>query len=124
MLKMTKQREQLLAFLKKQKTPLSAEMIYAKLPMGSMNLSTVYRTLDTFLQYHLVEKTFLDNTAYYKISSPEHKHYMVCLKCHKMIEMDCHVHGIADEDASKHHFQITSHNLTVYRYCQACQSLV
>ena len=53
MLKMTKQRQQMLNFMQKQKAPLSAEMIYAKLPTGSMNLSTVYRILDTFLQYHL-----------------------------------------------------------------------
>lgn len=122
MLKMTKQREHLLSFLKKQKSPLSAEMIYAKLPMGSMNLSTVYRILETFIQYQLVEKTFLDNTAYFKIASSEHHHYMVCLKCHKMIEMDCHFHGVADEDALKHNFKITSHDLTVYGYCTNCQT--
>lgn len=122
MLKMTKQRTQLLSFLKKQKSPLSAEMIYAKLPMGSMNLSTVYRIMESFMQYRLVEKTFLDNTAYFKIASSEHKHYMVCLKCHQMIEMDCHFHGVGDEDASKHHFKITSHDLTVYGYCANCQT--
>jgi Fur family ferric uptake transcriptional regulator len=120
-LKMTKQRQQLLTFMQKQKAPLSAEMIYAKLPLGSMNLSTVNRIMDTFQQYHLVEKTFLDNTAYYKIASSEHKHYMVCLKCHKMIEMDCHFHGVADEDAEKNQFKITSHDLTVYGYCVNCQ---
>lgn len=122
MLKMTKNRKALLTFLQKQKSPLSAEMIYAKLPIGTMNLSTVYRTLDTFKSYEMVDKTFLDNTAYYKIASKEHKHYMVCLNCHKMYEMACHFHGLAEDEASKHHFTITSHDLTVYGYCEACHT--
>ena len=123
MLKMTKQRQQLLTFMKKQQAPLSAEMIYAKLPTGAMNLSTVYRILDTFKEFGMVDKTFLDNTAYYKIAQSEHKHYMVCLSCHKMFEMDCHFHGLAEKDAIKHHFTITNHDLTVYGYCEACQNL-
>lgn len=122
MLKMTKQRKLLLALLQKQKSPLSAEMIYAKLPVGSMNLSTVYRILDTFRTFHMIDKTLLDNTAYYKISTQDHKHYMVCLNCHKMLEMDCHLHGFAKEEADKVHFTITSHDLTVYGYCEACQT--
>lgn len=123
MLKMTKQRKLLLTLLQKQKSPLSAEMIYAKLPVGSMNLSTVYRILDTFKTYHMIDRTLLDNTAYYKISSHDHKHYMVCLHCHKMHEMACHLHGFAQEDADKIHFKITSHDLTVYGYCETCQAL-
>ena len=43
MLKMTKQRTLLLDYLKKSTKPLSAEMVYLKLPQGSMNLSTIYR---------------------------------------------------------------------------------
>lgn len=119
---MTKQRKQLLSFLQSQKTPLSAEMIYANIPMGSMNLSTVYRTLDSFKEHGLVDKTFLDNVAYYKLASKDHKHYMVCIDCHKMYEMDCHFHGLAEEDAIKHHFTVTSHDLTVYGYCESCVS--
>lgn len=120
-LKMTKQRQLLLSFLQKQKTPLSAEMIYAKLPSGSMNLSTIYRTLDTFANYKMVDKTYLDNTTYFKINTLEHKHYLVCLSCHKMYEMDCHIDHIANETADKFHFQITHHDLTVYGFCQTCQ---
>ncbi|MDY0210151.1 MAG: transcriptional repressor [Acholeplasma sp.] len=122
MLKMTKQRQLLLEFMKQQKSPLSAEMIYANIPSGSMNLSTVYRTLDAFKAHNLVEKTFLDNVAYYKIASKNHKHYMVCLDCHKMYEMDCHFHGLAEEDAKKHHFTVTNHDLTIYGYCQTCMA--
>lgn len=122
-IKMTKQRQLLLSLLQKQKSPLSAEMIYAKIPAGSMNLSTIYRTLDTFANYKMVDKTYLDNTTYFKINTLEHKHYLVCLGCHQMFEMDCHIGNVANEAALKNSFKITHHDLTVYGYCEKCQAL-
>lgn len=48
-MRMTKQRKMILDILKKSHMPQSADMIYDKLPDLNINLSTVYRTLDTFL---------------------------------------------------------------------------
>jgi Fe2+ or Zn2+ uptake regulation protein len=123
MLKMTKQRTLLLDYLKKSTKPLSAEMVYLKLPQGSMNLSTIYRSLEAFEVAGLVDKTNLGNLAYYKIRSHEHKHYLVCKNCHKMIEIDCHVDSFLEIETKKHHFKVESHDLTVYGYCEKCQTL-
>jgi len=123
MLKMTKLRTLLLDYLKKSTNPLSAEMIYLKLPQGSMNLSTIYRSLEAFEAAGLVDKTNLSNIAYYKISSHEHKHYLVCKNCHQMIEIDCHVDSFLETETKKHHFKVESHDLTVYGYCENCQNL-
>ncbi len=121
MLKMTKQRTTLLDYLKKSSKPLSAESIFLELPQGSMNLSTVYRSLEAFEKANLVSKTYLNNVAFYKISSHDHKHYLVCRLCHKMIEIDCHVDSFLDEELKKHKFKVESHDLTVYGICETCQ---
>lgn len=121
MLKITKQRRIMLDYLKKKNTPLSAEMIFLDLPSGSMNLSTVYRTLEAFEQHHLVEKYYLNSIAYYKMVSDEHKHYMVCDNCNNLIEIDCHVEDYIKEETDKHHFKLRSHDLTIYGLCQDCQ---
>lgn len=122
MLKMTTQRTLLLSFLKKQKKPLTAEMIYSKLPQGTMNLSTVYRSLEAFETHHLIDKSYLGNIAYYHYRTDEHKHFMVCKNCHKMIEIDCHVHDELDKLSNIHHFKILDHDLTIYGLCSTCQT--
>jgi Fur family ferric uptake transcriptional regulator len=101
--------------------PKSAEMILADLPDHTMNLSTVYRTLDTFFVEGLVSKSTMKNTSYYYMTHQDHHHYMICIHCQKMYEMDCHLDDIAESVAKDHHFKITHHDMTVYGYCESCQ---
>ena len=119
-MKMTKQRTMLLSLLKESKKPLSAENIYEKLPKGAMNLSTVYRTLDAFFEHGLITKSYLNQKAYYYLVLKDHHHYLICINCQKMIEMDCHIDQFATDLAEKHHFKITHHDMTVYGYCEKC----
>jgi Fur family transcriptional regulator, ferric uptake regulator len=121
-MRMTKQRRFILDLLSKTHQPKSAEMIHAELPDDSMNLSTVYRTLDAFFIEGLVSKSTMKNTAFYYITHQDHHHYMICLGCQKMYEIDCHLDHIADHVASEHHFKITHHDMTVYGYCSDCQA--
>ena len=44
----TTQRKIILDYLAKTKRPKSASMIFEDLPLDSMNLSTIYRILETF----------------------------------------------------------------------------
>ncbi|MFU8793265.1 MAG: Fur family transcriptional regulator [Acholeplasmataceae bacterium] len=120
-MKMTKQRQMIYTLLKESKHPLNAENILAILPDDAMNLSTVYRTLDAFFEHGLVSKSFLKQTTYYYLNQKEHHHYMICLQCHKMIEIDCHLEDIAHQTAKDLDFQITHHDMTIYGYCHACQ---
>lgn len=120
-MRMTKQRKMILDLLAKTEQPKSAEMILLELPDHTMNLSTVYRALDTFFIQGLVSKSNMKNTAYYYINKKSHHHYMICLGCQKMYEIDCHLDHIADQVANEHHFKITHHDMTVYGYCEACQ---
>lgn len=120
-MRMTHQRKSIMELLSKTHQPKSAEMIYAELPDQTMNLSTVYRTLDAFFNEGLVSKSTMKNTAFYYISHQDHHHFMICIGCQTMYEIDCHLDEIAHDVASAHHFKITHHDMTVYGYCEACQ---
>lgn len=120
-MRMTKQREAILHLFKQSSKPQSAEMIMAKLKNQTMNLSTVYRTLETFFDQGLISKSTIDQTSYYYYNKKDHHHYMICLNCHKMIEVDCHLSHFADDVAQTHGFEITHHDMTLYGYCRECQ---
>ncbi len=121
MMRMTYQRKIILNLLSKTNQPKSAEMIYGELPKDTINLSTVYRTLDTFFIQGIISKSTMKNTAYYYINQKNHHHYMICIECQKMYEIDCHLEHVADAVANEHHFKITHHDMTVYGYCESCQ---
>jgi Fur family transcriptional regulator, ferric uptake regulator len=120
-MRMTRQRKQILSVLSHSKSPQSAEMIWAKFPKGTLNLSTIYRTLDLFFAQNIISKSFMNNMTYFYINKHDHHHYMICMACQKMIEVDCKLADMAHEVATKHHFTITHHDMTIYGYCQKCQ---
>lgn len=120
-MRMTQQRKMILNLLSQSPQPKSAEMILSELPENTMNLSTVYRSLDTFFDQGMISKSTMKNTAFYYINQKDHHHYMICMGCQKMYEIDCHLDHIADQIAKEHHFKITHHDMTVYGYCEDCQ---
>lgn len=120
-MRMTAQRKQILALFQKTSEPLSAELIMEKLPSNSLNLSTIYRTLDLFFTEGMISKSFMNHTAYYYLNHKEHHHYMICIRCQKMYEIDCHINHVAEDIAKRHDFKITHHDMTVYGYCRDCQ---
>lgn len=120
-MRLTTHRKTVLDVLKNAKKPLNAELIYGLLPKGTMNLSTIYRSLDTLYANHYIAKTMLNQTAYYHVNEGKHHHYMICLSCHKMIEVDCHlkenIYNLAETG-----FEVISHDLTFYGYCSNCKN--
>ncbi len=123
-IKRTKQREQVLDILIKADKPLSAMEIYAQIEKATAPvwLSTVYRILDLFAEKAIVVKTtVMDNEiAVYELAGKQHKHYAVCICCHKMIPMaNCPVKDFVPKLAESN-FQITGHKLEMYGYCGEC----
>ncbi len=121
-MRMTKQRKQILNIFNENKKPLSAEMIENLLPDEAINLSTIYRTLEKFYDDEIISKSSINHTQYYYLNDHKHHHYMICLNCHKMIEIDCHIHQFEEEVAKAHHFKVTHHDMTLYGYCDECQA--
>ena len=78
-----KKREQILNVLKQEHGALSASEIHAKLP--SLNLTTIYRNLDTFVADGDVKKLQLGgNESHYEYVREPH-HHAVCRECERVI---------------------------------------
>ncbi len=115
-LKCTKQRLCILEILNSADKPLTAEEIHTLTPGTA--LSTVYRILDKLLEKNIVIKTTipLSDGIFYELTANEHKHFAICLACHKLKYIDiCPIHNTTVSD-----FTITGHKLELYGYCREC----
>ncbi len=125
-IKRTRQRESILAVLEHSDTPLSASDICAGMEKAGDTawLSTVYRVLELFVKKGMVIKTNVLNheMAVYELNRFKHKHYAVCMNCHKIIAMDnCpmaeFIPELEDDD-----FHVMGHNLEIFGFCKDCYS--
>lgn len=125
-IKRTQQRESVLSILEGALEPLSVTEIYSKMEEEGKTvwMSTVYRALEVFVKNNIVIKTNMLNSemVVYELNRFEHKHYAVCISCHKMISMDnCpmdkFIPQLKDED-----FKVMGHNLEIFGYCKDCMT--
>lgn len=126
-LKRTRQREDVFRVLTRAREPLTAVEIYRQVmqdtPDSGYAMSTIYRTLSTFVERELVEKTILmgEDMAVYEWKREQHTHYAVCLICRRRIPLahcpmeQLPVHVELEE------FTVTGHKLELYGYCRECQ---
>jgi Fur family transcriptional regulator, ferric uptake regulator len=124
-LKYSRQREWLLDILKEQKTPITIEQLdeLVRTKKLSINLSTIYRILDAFLKHGLIEKTFNITMQSYvlELKHAQHRHYLICLDCQKMIPIEhCPMHDIVENIEKEQNFYVSAHQLEIYGYCSNC----
>ncbi|HZK84143.1 MAG TPA: Fur family transcriptional regulator [Desulfosporosinus sp.] len=124
-MKSTKHRNAILLFLEQAKHPVTAEELYISLmeETTTINLSTVYRTLDVFVSKNLVIKSTMDDgKARYELNQHEHKHHLFCVGCHKVISIeDCPIGELQEILKKKIDFDVTGHKLEIYGYCHDCK---
>ena len=91
-LKKTRHRLVILDILDHSDQPVTAEQIFARLQDRriAINLSTVYRTLDTLVLNKLVTRLSItqDGRALHEYNRRVHRHYLVCQGCRKIIPID------------------------------------
>jgi len=126
-LKGTKHRYAILEVLEIYKFPVTAEDLYINLrEKGStISLSTVYRSLEILHEKGIVIKTNLPdyNKAVYEYNHNEHRHHMICIKCHMVLQVTgCPLEKYEKFIESKYDFTVKGHNLEVYGYCNDCVS--
>ncbi|TGE38391.1 transcriptional repressor [Desulfosporosinus fructosivorans] len=124
-MKSTRHRNAILLLLEQSEHPITAEELYISLKgkTATINLSTVYRTLDTFASKNLVIKSTMDDgKARYELNHHEHKHHLFCVGCHKVISIeDCPMGELQESLKKKIDFDVTGHKLEIYGYCHNCK---
>ena len=122
-LKRTKQREAVIKVMESAQTPLPVQEIYALIEQSGepVWLSTVYRTLELLYEKGLVLKTaVLDgDMAYYELNRHGHRHYAVCVDCHKIVPIPGCPMGDFEPELQGG-FRVLGHRVEMYGYCRDC----
>ncbi|BBB91798.1 MAG TPA: transcriptional repressor [Methylomusa anaerophila] len=124
-IKRTRQRESVLSVLENSEKPLSAADICSKMEKSGdvAWMSTVYRILELFVKKGMVIKTNVMNNemAVYELNRFKHKHYAVCMNCHKIIAMaNCPMEKFIPK-LEDENFHVMGHNLEVFGFCEDCK---
>ena len=125
-LKTTKSRKAILDTLIKSNQPMAAEQIFLALKEEQIeiNLSTVYRTLESLEKKDLVTKISImdDDRMLYEYNQLGHRHYLVCIACKRIITVqNCPLGSYEKILENETHFNIIGHRLYLYGYCEDCQ---
>lgn len=122
-LKVTKPREAVLNVLISSHLPLTINQIREQATY-EMDLSTLYRTLDTFYENHLISKTvpLEPSQTIYEMKRENHQHYLICQICQTMtIIKGCPIHDYEHEVENTTGYIIEKHQLELYGICPKCQ---
>jgi Fur family ferric uptake transcriptional regulator len=125
-LKSTRQRTAILEILDQSEQPLAAEQVFMQLKQRGIcvNLSTVYRVLETLAEKKLAVKLSItgDTRALFEYNRMLHRHYLVCLGCKKILAIHhCPLAGYEQTLQNQTNYKISGHRLDIYGYCPACQ---
>lgn len=126
-IKNTNQRRWVYSCLIEKKQPITAEDIYMELikkESTKLNLSTVYRVLETFAKKNIVQKSRIniEGKATFEINHMDHRHHLVCMKCNMILPIKgCPLEDYENSLASSTGFEIMEHHLEIKGICPDCQ---
>ena len=123
-MKVTKARIKTLMILMQKKEGMTAEEIFdiCREDNININLSNLYRTLDSFYDNSIIDKYLLeDGVASYKLHKANRKHLLECDICHKEVEMPCPIGQIEELIKRQTGFTLTEHNIEIKGICEACK---
>ena len=122
-IKVTRHRVAIYEILDNEFQGIDADTIYNKCldENISVNLSTVYRTLELFEEKNLIEKYDLGEKKYnFSLIRHGHHHIVECDSCHKVINLDCPMKQIEDLITKETGFHLTEHHLEMKGICKDC----
>jgi Fur family ferric uptake transcriptional regulator len=125
-LKNTPVRRGIIEILSSSNSPLSPSEVLSELKNKKIraDLSTVYRTLNCLTDNEITTRISIqgESSSLYEYNCGEHRHYLVCVKCKKIIPLEgCPLSGYEKTLESKTEYIIFSHKLSVYGICPDCQ---
>lgn len=99
---------------------------YVKESFPDMSLDTVYRNLGLLVDLGLANEIQIKGRRdgnLFEIILSHHHHHLVCIGCGKAECIDfCPINPDAIKKAEEGGFQIASHSLEFYGYCQNCKT--
>ncbi len=108
----------------------TAEEIYetVKEACPEIGLATVYRTMQLFLELHLIDRVNLDDGyTRYEIGNingedtKHHHHHLICLNCGKVLSFeDDLLEDLENKITETMGFKIVDHEVKLYGYCVDC----
>jgi len=122
-LRITQPRIALLAVLSCAKHPLRAQEIAKKLPTGSADTATVYRSMNALVDAGIVRRIDLDTQAkFFELDRGDDHHHLVCVVCHKIEDVHtCEVDSITKHVLKSSAFSsINHHHLEFFGTCNTC----
>lgn len=122
-LKVTKSRIAIYKALEKKEYPCTAEELSKDIIDEDINLSTVYRTLNSFTAKGLVKLEVNERKEnVFSLEKDEDKHILVCKCCHKRVPIDgCPYHMVNEKIEKETGFLIEDQNTEIYGLCPDCQ---
>jgi Fur family transcriptional regulator, ferric uptake regulator len=90
----------------------------------TVNLATVYRTLDFLCDIRLVVRAHVGKQIYYEIAGPEPHHHLICRHCGHEEELSNQmVERFFADVQHRYHFAVDSEHLTLFGACPHCQQV-
>lgn len=120
-MKNTKTRQIVYNYITQCTEPVSANIIFCALKRQGITLSTIYRTLSTFVDNNIISKMEDTNgVALYYIQHDLHSHFLECTGCHKRVKIDfCPYHEIKEQIEKQSGFVLSDDHI-LYGVCNDC----
>lgn len=122
-IKITTPRKEILSILSS--NPLTAPEVHDLLKEKgiSIDLVTIYRTLELFTTLELIRKTqFEDKIARYELHpGKDHHHHLVCIKCGVVEDVIINEDKFVKEIEKQSDFKVERHALEFFGFCKRCQ---
>lgn len=121
--KITKPRLEILKILKSNHKPLTISEISGKLIDDSIDLATVYRTMNLFEELNIVSLIdFKDEFKRYElIYDRHHHHHIVCRNCKKVENVETCILDNIEKFLSKKGYSEITHSLEFFGICGECR---
>ncbi|MAG13360.1 MAG: transcriptional repressor [Spirochaetales bacterium] len=123
-LRITRQREIILNIIQHLDSHPDADEVYgvAKKKLPRINLSTVYRTLQTLKERGLIDThRFSEEHHHYEVNTAREHHHLVCRQCGEIVECDLPIMDQIKKHAhTESGFKALSSDITVYGICGSC----
>jgi Fur family transcriptional regulator, ferric uptake regulator len=123
-LKVTPARLAILELFIQSNIPLSVDMIEQKVEGKTINMVTIYRTIESFCELGIANRVDLRQASvFYELSGGHHHHHIVCTKCGYIEDFDsCQIERLSTDivGRSKRFKLINDHSFELFGVCKPC----